>query len=98
MHTLSTASRLAGIRPADVRRDDAANIRAGAALLASDARSLRHGRLLSSIGAWYGAIAEYAGTSNRPAASAFAHDVYQTIRAGPRRTTADGQTVTLPAG
>ena len=95
--TLTTAAALAGVTGSAARTDDAANIRAGAALLAHDARSLGHGLLPSTVAGWYGAVAAYADTPARAAATTFADDVYATIRTGAARTTADGQTLTLTA-
>lgn len=95
--TLTSAADLAGVTGSAARTDDAANISAGGALLAHDARSLGHGRLPSTVAGWYGAVAAYADTPARAAATTFADDVYATIRTGAARTTADGQALTLAA-
>lgn len=97
VHALDAAARLAHVSPAAARTDGTANIRAGAALLASYARGLDHGRLPTRAADWYGAVARYAGTSSKPAAEGFADDVYTTIRTGAARRTDDGQQVALAA-
>jgi hypothetical protein len=97
LHTLATAARLAGVGAAAARTGDAANILAGAALLASQARALGHGRLPAGVAGWYGAVARYAGTPSAVAAAAFADDVYATLARGAARQTADGQHVVLAA-
>lgn len=88
-NTLREAARLTGFSPRKLRADPAANILGGAALLAERQRAL--GAPLSADPAdWYGAVAALApGT-------AFADEVYRTIRTGAARTTDDGQTVRLP--
>lgn len=92
LHTLDTAAALIGAQPATLKSDESANIRGGAALLASYARGLDHGALPDSVAGWYGAVAEFAGTSND-----FADTVFATIRSGAARHTDDGQTLTLAA-
>lgn len=79
---LYRAAELADLDPATVRTDAAANIRAGAALLADYADSGQ---------GWYDAVARYGGSDS------FARSVFATIQTGERRTTADGETVTLAA-
>ncbi|WP_433239497.1 N-acetylmuramoyl-L-alanine amidase [Streptosporangium sp. CA-135522] len=94
--TLRRAARLTGIAPELLRRDPAANIEGGAALLADDQR--RIGEPLSADPArWYGAVARYPGTPDAGAASSFADEVYATIRTGAARVTDDGERVVLPA-
>ncbi|HEX3813886.1 MAG TPA: N-acetylmuramoyl-L-alanine amidase [Mycobacteriales bacterium] len=97
LHTLGTAARLAHVTPAAARTDATSNIRAGAALLASYARMYDHGALPATVAGWYGPVAAYSGSQSKVAASDFANDVYGTIRTGAARTTADGQTLRLPA-
>ena len=94
---LTTAATLIGASPATLTTDESANIRGGAALLASDGRSLNHGALPSAVGDWYAAVAKYSASSTRDDAAQFADDVYDTIRAGATRHTDDGQTLTLTA-
>jgi hypothetical protein len=97
LHTLGEAARLAGVSTAQAATDPAANIRAGAALLAHYARGLSGGALPRDIAGWYGAVAAYAGTPSAAAATGFADDVYATIAAGAARRTDDGQSVALAA-
>ncbi|MEV5408722.1 N-acetylmuramoyl-L-alanine amidase [Thermopolyspora sp. NPDC052614] len=95
--TAHTAARLAGLSAKQVVADDRANIRAGAALLASYARALHGGTAPADPAAWYGAVARWAATPYETDALRFADDVYRTIRNGARRTTDDGQRIHLPA-
>ncbi|MEU8357996.1 N-acetylmuramoyl-L-alanine amidase [Nonomuraea sp. NPDC048882] len=88
--TLPEAGRLAGVEPARLRTDPAANIRAGAALLAS-----YQDRPSSDPADWYGAVARYAGTDDPVAAEAFADEVFAVMREGVRRRTDDGHLVRL---
>lgn len=89
--TLREAARLTGFSKRRLRSDPAANILGGAALLAERQRDL--GAPLSADPAdWYGAVAAFAGDPG----TAFADEVYRTIRTGAARTTDDGQLVRLP--
>jgi N-acetyl-anhydromuramyl-L-alanine amidase AmpD len=94
---LNTAAALASVSPAAARKDAASNIKAGAALLASYARMYHAGGLPTRLADWYGVVAAYSGSQSKAAATAFANDVYGTLRTGAARRTADGQTVSLPA-
>jgi len=94
--TARTAARLAGLPVELVRADDRANIRAGAALLASYAREAHGGTPPADPGAWYDAVARWAATPYETDARRFADDVFQTIKTGVRRTTDDGQRIELP--
>ena len=96
-HTVEAAAGLLGVAPASVRSDDLTNVRAGAALLASYARSLGHGALPATVGGWYPAVAEYANSGVRDTAAGFADDVFATIGSGAGRTTSDGQVLSLAA-
>ncbi|PGH51614.1 N-acetylmuramoyl-L-alanine amidase [Streptomyces sp. Ru87] len=96
LRTLERAAALTGIPPGELRRDPAANIRGGAALLAAAQRDL--GLPLGGDAAdWYGAVARYSGAPDLGTATTFADDVFGVIRSGERRTTGEGQVVTLPA-
>lgn len=95
--TLPQAAALTRTSPGTLKTDATANIRAGAALLASDARSLDHGVLPSSTDGWYAAVADYAGARDAAGAQSFADLVYGVLRTGESRTTSDGQTLTLAA-
>ncbi|MFJ2029577.1 N-acetylmuramoyl-L-alanine amidase [Streptosporangium sp. NPDC087985] len=98
--TLHRAAELTGIAPGRLRRDPAANIEGGAALLADHQRHL--GEPPDTDPArWYGAVARYPGPpdtgADTGAASSFADEVYATIRAGAARVTDDGERVVLRA-
>ncbi|WP_214323429.1 N-acetylmuramoyl-L-alanine amidase [Nonomuraea sediminis] len=95
LKTMDKAAELTGASHEQLRTDAAANIRGGAALLASYQKDL--GAPLSDDPAeWYGAVARYSGADNQDAAKAFADEVYTTIKQGTERVTDDGQRVTLP--
>ncbi|MGW4806006.1 N-acetylmuramoyl-L-alanine amidase [Kitasatospora sp. NPDC004272] len=92
LHTLDAAARLID-RPAEqVAADPAQNLRAAAALLAQYQRE--SGRAASTDpGDWYRAVARYGGSDESP----FADRVFDTLRTGAERTTADGRHVRLAA-
>ncbi|NUT40875.1 MAG: N-acetylmuramoyl-L-alanine amidase, partial [Thermoactinospora sp.] len=90
--TLPLAGRLAGVEARIARADPAANIRAGAALLASYQR-----RPSSDPADWYWAVARYSGTRDPLAGRAFADEVFSVIREGVWRRTDDGFEVRLDA-
>ncbi|MEU8146394.1 N-acetylmuramoyl-L-alanine amidase [Nonomuraea sp. NPDC048901] len=90
--TLQLAERLTGLAPARLRADPAANIRGGAALLASYQR-----RPSANPADWYDAVARYSGAHDPNSARAFADEVFAVIRAGATRRTDDGQPVRLAA-
>ena len=82
LSTLRSAALLIGADPAVVRTDDRQNIRAAAALLASYAKVIGHGRARSGTGDWYGAVAEYSGAADSATAAAFADGVFGVVRSG----------------
>ncbi|MEU5721076.1 peptidoglycan recognition family protein [Micromonospora sp. NPDC047738] len=98
LQTLDAAADLTGVSKETLRDEAAANIRGGAALLASYQQDL--GGPVgagSDPAAWYGAVARYSGADTEDAAAAFADEVYDQIGQGASRTTDDGQRVTLAA-
>ncbi|WP_327590885.1 N-acetylmuramoyl-L-alanine amidase [Nonomuraea sp. NBC_00507] len=88
--TLPEAGRLAGVEPARLRTDPSANIRAGAALLASYQQ-----RPSTDPADWYDAIARYSGAEDPAAAREFADEVFAVIQEGMHRRTDDGHVVRL---
>ncbi|WP_433892378.1 N-acetylmuramoyl-L-alanine amidase [Streptomyces sp. CA-111067] len=94
-HTAAVAAGLLGTDTASVQDDEAQNIRGGAALLASYARSYGHGRLPHGVDGWYAAAARYSQSTEDKVAQAFADGVWDTLRTGASRTTQDGQQLTL---
>ncbi len=96
-YTLDTAARLLHLPAATLQASDRQNIRGAAVVLAHDARSLSGGSLPASLGGWYGAVAEYSGAATTQQAQAFADDVFRTLSRGASLTTADRQTMVLPA-
>ncbi|MFG1684350.1 N-acetylmuramoyl-L-alanine amidase [Nonomuraea sp. NPDC049269] len=89
---LRLAERLTGLPAARLRTDPAANIRGGAAVLASYQR-----RPSANPADWYDAVARYSGAPGPQAARAFADEVFAVIRTGATRRTDDGQPVRLAA-
>ncbi|MGR6916688.1 N-acetylmuramoyl-L-alanine amidase [[Actinomadura] parvosata] len=88
--TLPEAGRLIGVEPDRLRADPAANIRAGAALLASYQE-----RPSADPADWHAAVARYAGTDDPVASRAFADEVFAVMREGAQRRTDDGHLVRL---
>jgi hypothetical protein len=91
LQTLEAAAELTGTAEEQLRTDAAANIRGGAALLAS-----YQAELGAPVGAdsdpadWFGAVARYSGSDTEDAARVFANEVYSVINQGASRTT-DGE-------
>ncbi|MFI1168457.1 N-acetylmuramoyl-L-alanine amidase [Streptomyces sp. NPDC020801] len=96
LHTLQAAARLTGLSAEALRDDPAANIRGGAALLASYQRAAT-GTTSSSPGDWYAAVARYSQSTQRRGAAAFADRVFDVMKKGTHRTTADGHRMALRA-
>lgn len=94
-HTADAAADLIGTTADEVKSSEVANIRGGAALLGAYAKDLNDGSLPTATGAWYTAIAKFAGAEYRKDALAFADDVFATMRDGATETTIDGERVTL---
>ncbi|MGW0410782.1 N-acetylmuramoyl-L-alanine amidase [Streptomyces collinus] len=93
---LQRAAILTGLPAAQLRTEDAANVRGGAALLAATQRQL--GKPLSANPAdWWEAVAKFPGTTDKVSAEIYANDVFDVIRRGAQRTTDAGQHVTLTA-
>jgi hypothetical protein len=87
---LRRAAALTGLPAARLRTDPAANIRGGAALLAS------YQPYPSTDPAdWHRAVARYSGSGDPSAARAFADEVFAVIREGAARRTDDGFPVLL---
>ena len=96
MHTAAPAAALAGVDSATAETDDAQNIRAGAALLASYEKQYNHRVLPADPSGRYVAVARYSQAAQPDVARVFADEVYATIRSGAQRTTHDGQAIVLP--
>ncbi|MFG2947089.1 N-acetylmuramoyl-L-alanine amidase [Streptomyces adustus] len=96
LHTLRAAARLTGLPEQRLRTDAAANIRGGAALLASYQKTTG-GQASADPDHWYAAVARYSQSTRQQGAKAFADRVFATLRHGVARTTADGRSVTLTA-
>ncbi|PWI15842.1 amidase [Streptomyces sp. Act143] len=96
LHTLRRAAELTGLSARRLRTDDAANIRGGAALLASYEKELVGGTP-ADASRWYGAVARYSQAQQKAGAAGFADRVFATLRGGATATTQDGQRVRLAA-
>ncbi|MBY8880855.1 N-acetylmuramoyl-L-alanine amidase [Actinacidiphila acidipaludis] len=96
LHTLQAAAKLTGLSEDTLRKDPAANIRGGAALLASYEKQVTGGTPADAA-QWYGAVARYSQSPQKQGASSFADRVFGTIRGGAGTTTEDGQRVRLNA-
>ncbi|MFK0104833.1 N-acetylmuramoyl-L-alanine amidase [Streptomyces sp. NPDC091217] len=96
LHTLQAAAKLTGLSAEELRTDPTANIRGGAALLASYQKAVT-GSTSADPGNWYAAVARYSQSSRRQGAEAFADRVFATVQKGAGRTTADGERVRLAA-
>ncbi|MFI6480503.1 N-acetylmuramoyl-L-alanine amidase [Nonomuraea sp. NPDC050663] len=83
--TLREAAALTGLPVSRLRDDPAANIRGGAAVLAS----YRGGRVWNVPIDWYEAVVRYGGSR------AFADEVFSVMRSGAERVTDDGHRVRL---
>ena len=94
--TLPRAARLTGLTPDRLREDPAANVAGGAALLADAQRRLGEPST-DDPADWYAAVALFSGADDTASAAAYAHDVYEVIRAGEARLTDAGQRVALDA-
>jgi N-acetyl-anhydromuramyl-L-alanine amidase AmpD len=95
-YTLQEASQLLHVSAATLRISDRQNIRGAAALLAHYARQLTGGALPTSLGGWYGAVAEYSGDRYAQTAQSFADSVFATLAHGASLTTSDRQVMDLP--
>jgi hypothetical protein len=94
LHTLDVAAALIHEPASALKSESRQSIRGGAALLASYERKL-HGSLPADPGQWYQAVAMFAHAENASTAKEYADRVYTSLRTGVRRTTADGQAMTL---
>ncbi|MEU1403009.1 N-acetylmuramoyl-L-alanine amidase [Streptomyces sp. NPDC005728] len=93
---LERAALLTGLPAEQLRNDDAANVRGGAALLAATQRQL--GKPLSPDPAdWWETVTRFPGAADRTSAVTYANDVFDVIRRGAHRTTDAGQHVSLAA-
>lgn len=98
LDTLGHAAALLGVGREALRTDPAVNIRGGAVLLAAKQQALGLPTgTASDVGQWYASIAAAGGSPEAGAAADFADAAYAVLTSGAARTTADGQTVTLPA-
>lgn len=96
LHTLRAAAELTGLPAGTLRDDEAANIRGGAALLASYEKAAT-GHTPTDPGQWYAAVARYSGSAQERGAKAFADRVFATVEKGADAMTQDGQRIRLAA-
>ncbi|MEU6797593.1 peptidoglycan recognition family protein [Nonomuraea wenchangensis] len=96
--SLERAATLTGKPAATLRKDDAANIAGGAAVLRAHADDLGLSAAARKDPAqWYQAVAKYGGAASADVARLYADTVYDMLAAGVRATTPAGETVTVPA-
>jgi hypothetical protein len=99
--TLGEASRLTGIPEESLKTDRSANIRGGAALLASSAGGYRPAELLGLFGAVAGrGLADginYAAVAGIGGGELYAEQVFGVLQTGASATTFSGENVFLPA-
>ncbi|RPK33299.1 N-acetylmuramoyl-L-alanine amidase [Streptomyces sp. ADI93-02] len=93
-HTLRTAAELTGLSVSKLRNDPSANIRGGAALLASYQKEAE-AKSSDDPGEWYAAVARYSQSHERRGAAAFADRTFATLKQGAARKTSEGQSVKL---
>ncbi|MFD2420493.1 N-acetylmuramoyl-L-alanine amidase [Amycolatopsis pigmentata] len=93
---LALAARALGVPTESVRTDSAQNVRAAAALLASDAKDAS-GKLPGTTGEWAASLAKYSGSPSAAGGQAFAEDVLGTLHKGATARASDGETLTVPA-
>ncbi|MDT0614527.1 N-acetylmuramoyl-L-alanine amidase [Streptomyces lancefieldiae] len=96
LHTLDEAAGLIDASPEKVQSDAGESIRAGAALLAKYQKDAT-GSLSEDPGAWYPAVARASQAPDHKGAQLFAQRVFESVKTGEQRVTADGQSLTLPA-
>ncbi|MGC5011344.1 N-acetylmuramoyl-L-alanine amidase [Streptosporangium sp. DT93] len=95
---LERAAELTGRPAATLRRDDAANVLGGAAVLRSHADTLGlDAAARKDAGRWYRAVAEYGNASGPETARLYADTVYDLLGRGVRATVAGGEVLTVPA-
>ncbi|MFJ3043240.1 N-acetylmuramoyl-L-alanine amidase [Streptomyces tendae] len=96
LHTLDEAAGLIDTSAEKVQSDTGESIRAGAALLAKYQKDAT-GSLPEDPGAWYPAVARASQAPDTKGAQLFAQRVFDSIKTGEQRVTADGQSLSLPA-
>ncbi|MFB6900018.1 N-acetylmuramoyl-L-alanine amidase [Streptomyces hydrogenans] len=96
LHTLDKAADLIGSSTETVQNDTTASIRAGAALLA-EYQKQAGAELSDEAGDWYPAVARYSESTQKKGADVFAKRVFESIKKGERKVTADGEQLALPA-
>ncbi|MFI6859350.1 N-acetylmuramoyl-L-alanine amidase [Streptomyces sp. NPDC050421] len=96
LHTLDEAAKLIDESAGAVQDDTEQSIRAGAALLAKYQREATDS-LPDEAGKWYPAVARYSQASDTKGATLFANRVFESVKSGESRLTADGQQLSLPA-
>lgn len=94
--TLTRAAALTGLDDDELRTDELANIRGGAAILAAEQEHLGLPTgAATDPGSWYAAIADASGAAQEDAAATFADDTFSVLATGAQRHTVDGKDVSL---
>lgn len=102
--SLARAAKITGESETDLRRDDRANIRGGAAVLRAHADELGlDAAERDDLRTWYAAVARYGGAENQQLAKFYADSAYEILADGVRtkggdRVRTEGQQVTPDRG
>ncbi len=97
-HTLQQAAQLTGESVADLKKESAANIRGGAALLSAYADELElKPSQRADLDQWYQVVARYSGASDARLARLYADTVYRTVSEGVRAGVEGGESVVSAA-
>ncbi|MFJ2033839.1 N-acetylmuramoyl-L-alanine amidase [Streptosporangium sp. NPDC087985] len=95
-HTLERAAKITGEPVTALRKDDAANIRGGAAVLRSYADELGlDAAARKDAGRWYEAVARYGNASTAEVARLYADTVYDFLGRGVEAAVRSGEVVTV---
>ncbi|MGH3312216.1 MAG: N-acetylmuramoyl-L-alanine amidase, partial [Streptomyces sp.] len=93
-HTLERAAKLTGESKADLRKDDAANIRGAAAVLRADAdKAGLKASDRADLAAWYPTVARYGGAESDQLARLYADSAFEFVSKGVRGRTAGAEDV-----
>ncbi|MER5705171.1 N-acetylmuramoyl-L-alanine amidase [Micromonospora sp. NPDC002296] len=92
VRTLDEAARRARLDRTELRTSDAANVAGAAAVLRSYAdQAGLTAKQRDDVNQWYGLIARYGGSSDKPTARLYADAVYDLLGSGFRASTATGE-------
>lgn len=94
--TMARASALSGLPPDALKKEAAANIEGGAALLSDISHKLFTGEVdKKSLSTWFEVVGEYSGAPDVAVRDGYAREVFRVIRLGARATLSSGEVVEL---